>query len=102
MPLRVLLVESEPEYALFLREVLVEIEAGKYWTNWVHIEALCATSASEARAVLANEPVDIILMDPDLTDTRGLETFRHLQAIAPQVPMIVLADPEEDGLAIRV
>jgi diguanylate cyclase (GGDEF)-like protein len=102
MPLRVLLVESEPEYALFLREVLVEIEAGKYWTNWVHIEALSATSATEARAILVNEPVDIILLDPDLTDTRGLETFRRIQAIAPQVPMIVLADPEEDGLAIRV
>src|SRR5439155_23718829 len=99
MSLRVLLVESEPEYALFLREVLVEIESGKYWSNWIHIEALSATSATEARAILVNESVDIIIMSPDLTDTRGVETFRRLQAIAPQTPIIVLAVPDEDCLA---
>jgi diguanylate cyclase (GGDEF)-like protein len=102
MNVRVLLVESEPEDVLFLRDVLVEIEAGRYWSNWVHIDTLHAASCAEASAILANEPIDLILLDPDLSDSHGVATFRRVQAVAEQIPMILLLGPGADEAAMGV
>lgn len=101
MALRVLLVESEAEDVLFLREVLAEIEAGRYWSHWVHIEALQARTWAEASAILASETVDVILLDLDLADCRDIETFRWIHAAAERVPVILLTAPEDDALAVR-
>jgi hypothetical protein len=56
MSLRVLLVESDVEDVLFLQEALAEIEGGRYWSNWVPIEALHADTWVNAGTILANEP----------------------------------------------
>jgi diguanylate cyclase (GGDEF)-like protein len=105
--MRVLLIEFEPEDALFLRDVLTEIGEGRYWTNWVNIEVLDARSWSEASAILSNEPVDIALLDLDLADSQGpnnqaMETFRRAQSAAPGIPMIVLVGAQEESLGLRL
>lgn len=102
MSLRVLLVESVPEDVLFLRDVLMEIEAARHWKNWVHIDTLCAGSWSEASAILANEAVDIILLDPDLADSQGVVTFRRVHSAAERIPMILLLGPEDEAMGVRM
>jgi diguanylate cyclase (GGDEF)-like protein len=102
MSLRVLLVESAPEDALFLRDVLVEIEAGRYWNNWVHIEILHAASWSEASAILASESVEVILLDPDLADSQGVETFRRVHSAAERIPMILLLGIGDEAMGVRM
>ena len=101
--MRVLLVESESEDALFLRDVLAEIEEGRYWSNWVHIEMLHAPTWSDAAAILATESVDIILLDLDLADCQGVDTFRRSQAAAAHIPVVLLAGGSQDeALATRL
>lgn len=102
MTVRVLLVESEPEDVLFLRDVLTEIEAGRYWNNWVHIETLHAASWAEASMILANEPIDLILLDPDLFDGHGVATFRRVQAATEQIPVVLLVGPEDADMGVRM
>jgi two-component system cell cycle response regulator len=102
MNLRVLLVESEPEDVLFLREVLLEIESGGFWTNWVHIEVLHAMTSIEAVAILGNEPIDVILLDPNLTDSQGVDTFRRIQLAADRIPMLLLTGAEDDSIAVQM
>lgn len=102
MSLRVLLVESVAEDVLFLRDVLTEIEEGRYWNNWVHIETLHAASWNEASAILASEPVDVILLDPDLSDSQGVETFRRVHMAAERVPMILLVGPDDEAMGVRM
>jgi PleD family two-component response regulator len=102
MNLRILLVESEPEDVIFLKDVLTEIESGRYWSNWVHIETLHAATASDAVAIAANEIIDVILLDPDLSDSQGVDTFRCLQAVTEQVPIVLLIGSEDDALAVRM
>ena len=103
MTLRVLLVESEPEDVLFLQDVLTDIEAGRYWTNWVHIETLHAASFDEAAAVLANESIDVILLNPGIEDgVPALATFQRIQAAAHRVPIVLLINPGDDALALRM
>lgn len=99
MSLRVLIVESEPEDLLFLQEALTEIESGRYWSNWIHIEMLHAVALSGAMSVLNTEKVDVILLDLDLTDSRGMETFRRVEAAFPHIPILVLGSAEYDALS---
>lgn len=99
MSLHVLIVESEPEDLLFLEEALTEIESGRYWSNWIHIETLHAVTLNGAMEVLKTEPVDVILLDLDLADSHGVETFRRVEAAYPQIPVIVLGGAEHDALS---
>jgi PleD family two-component response regulator len=100
--MRVLLVESESEDALFFQDVLAEIESGRYWDKWVHIETLHAPTWSDAVAILGNETLDVILLDLDLADSQGIDTFRAAQAQAPEIPVILLVGPESGELAARM
>jgi DNA-binding NarL/FixJ family response regulator len=100
--LRVLLAESETEDILFLSEVLTELDGSRCWSDWVHLEASHATTWADTEAILATEAVDILLLDPDLRDSQGAETFRRVQAAAPHVPVILLVEPSATALAERM
>jgi DNA-binding NarL/FixJ family response regulator len=100
--LRVLLAESETEDAVFLSDVLTELDGARCWSDWVHLEAFHAATLADAAAILATEAVDILLLDPDLRDSQGAETFRRLQAAAPHVPVILLIEPSATPLAERM
>jgi diguanylate cyclase (GGDEF)-like protein len=102
MTLRVLLVESDADDTLFLQEALTEIEAGRYWSNWIHIETRYADTWAKAGAILANEPLDLLLLDLNLADTQGADTFRRAQAAASQIPVILLTCAEHAELAARL
>lgn len=100
--LRVLLAESETEDTLFLSEVLTELDGARCWTEWVHLEASHAATWADTAAILMTEAVDILLLDPDLRDSHGAETFRRAQAAAPHVPVILLVEPSATSLAERM
>ena len=102
MTLRVLLVESDADDVLFLQEALTEIEGGRYWSNWIHIETLHADSWAKAATILANEALDLLLLDLNLADTQGAETYRRAQATASQVPVILLTCAEDAEVAARL
>jgi PleD family two-component response regulator len=100
--MRVLLIESEQEDIVFLRDVLTEIGEGRYWSNWVNIDIVEAYSWSDAAAILANQPVDVILLDLDILDSHGVETFRNAQLAAPAIPMILLLGAYEEALGVQL
>jgi PleD family two-component response regulator len=100
--LRVLLAESATEDTLFLRDVLTDLDGARCWSDWVHVESLYGASWEETAGILATDAVDILLLDPDLSDCRGAETFRRAQAAAPDVPVILLVEPSSMSLAERM
>jgi len=100
--LRVLLAESGTEDILYLNDVLTELDGARCWSDWVHVEASHAATWADAAAILATEAVDILLLDPDLGDSQGAETFRRVQEVAPQVPVILLIEPSATSLAERM
>ncbi len=102
MTLRVLLAESGTEDTVFLREVLTELDGARCWSDWVHLEASHAITWADTAAILATETVDVLLLDPDLRDSQGAETFRRAQAAAPHVPVILLIEPAATSLAERM
>ncbi|MEP7352291.1 MAG: response regulator [Acidobacteriota bacterium] len=102
MTLRILVVESEPEDMLFLRDVLNELDGGPAWTNWTKLETLYASSWAEASEFLTEGAVDVVLLDLDLPDSQGQETYRRCQELAPQTPVILLMETTGPSLAQRL
>jgi len=102
MTLRILVVESQPEDMLFLQDVLGELDGGRAWTNWTQLATLYASNWTEASAYLQSHAVDIVVLNLDLPDSQGTETFRRCQALAPQTPVILLMETSGPALAHRL
>jgi PleD family two-component response regulator len=66
------------------------------------VETSHAATWADTAAILTTEAVDILLLDPDLRDSQGAETFRRIQAAAPDVPVILLVEPQATSLAERL
>ena len=102
MTLRVLVAESGVEDTLFLRDVLTELDGARAWSDWIHVETSYAATCADTAAILKAETVDVLLLNPDLPDCQGAETFRRIQAAASHVPVILLVEPSSMSLAERL
>lgn len=95
--IKMLLVEDDPGDALLLREYLSESRTFSY-------EIAEADRVSKSLELLELEFFDVIILDLNLPDSRGIETFSRLNAAAPMVPIIVLtglADEEIGTAAVK-
>jgi diguanylate cyclase (GGDEF)-like protein len=92
-PLKVLLVEDDPDDAMLAREALSEQQDG----SRIRVEHLiCLGDAIEA-ALNEDSSFDAVLLDLGLPDSQGLETVEQMVAAAPEIPIVVLTginDPE--------
>jgi len=90
-PIKVLLVESDEDYAAEVRDSL---SGGKA----AGLEIEVASELSQALARLSQGGVDAILLALDLADSRGMVTFDRAFALAPDFPIIVLTgEPDEEA-----
>jgi two-component system cell cycle response regulator len=58
-------------------------------------------SLAKGLAHLEVEPIDALLVDLHLEDSRGLATFFKVREKAPQLPIIILVDIEEGSLGLE-
>src|SRR5271156_5970302 len=91
---KVLLVEDNPGDARLLREMFNE--QGSSGT-----ELTIAPSMAEAERYLAENTVDIVLLDLGLPDVQGLDVVRRAHAAAPRVPLVVLTGLDDETLAAK-
>jgi diguanylate cyclase (GGDEF)-like protein/PAS domain S-box-containing protein len=56
---------------------------------------------SHAIARLQQNKIAAVLLDLYLPDSRGIETFETLFEAAPLVPILILADPENEDIALQ-
>lgn len=96
MLLRVLVVESNPEELLFLQDVFHELDGSREWSQWTHVEPVFAASWGEAEQYLAVERLDVVVVDMHLCDADGANVFRKCQAVAPEVPVVLLVRNEAE------
>jgi len=88
-PIRVLLIEDDPDDVLLLKESLAEASA-------VRIKLTHADRLSEGLKRIAEQKVDVILLDLNLPDGRGLETLSTTLKEFPQIPVVVLSGLADD------
>lgn len=91
----VLIIEDDPAYASIICE---EIEN--------HSEVECRTMVAgrlEEGCLIAHQhPVDIVFLDLNLPDCRGVETFERLQDEHPDLPVIVMSGLYDNNVAFHV
>jgi signal transduction histidine kinase len=80
---RVLLVDDDQDYYVLTRDLLSEIEAGRYELDWTK------DYAAGLAAMVANKH-DVCLLDYDLGEHTGLELLEAARAAASEVPVIML------------
>jgi len=92
-PTHVLLIEDNPGDADLVRLRLVE---GK---SPARVE--CVNRLSDALISLSRETPSLVLLDLNLPDSHGAETFRKILEKAPNVPVVVLSGQDDEALAIK-
>lgn len=91
---KVLLVEDDISYAQLVqmtlsraREALFDVER--------------EGSLSEALNRLREGDIDLVLLDLNLPDSGGIETFFRMSAKAQDIPVILLTGTEDEALALK-
>jgi serine phosphatase RsbU (regulator of sigma subunit) len=91
---RILLVEDDPALAGVLELAFRDADA-------VDFVIKREATLEAAIALLAWREIDVILLDLNLPDSRGLETFSKIQRVAPELPVIILSGLADEALAME-
>ena len=94
-PVRVLLVEYNPEDLDRLRRALAEARGG-------HIELGSASELTTALGRLSQGGIDALLLDLMLPDSEGIVIFERTFAFAPDVPIVVLTGVDDESVAMAI
>jgi signal transduction histidine kinase len=89
----ILLIEDNPGDADLVRLRLVEGRAP--------VKVNCVSRLSDGLASLTVETPSVVLLDLNLPDSRGAETFRKVIEHSPNVPIVVLSGHDDEALAMK-
>ncbi|HEX6505179.1 MAG TPA: hybrid sensor histidine kinase/response regulator [Terriglobales bacterium] len=90
---RVLLIEDNPGDADLVRLRLVERK--------LDVNVDCVQRLTDALSALKEKPPAVVLLDLNLPDSQGAETFRKVLEKAPDVPIVILSGQDDEDLAIK-
>jgi DNA-binding response OmpR family regulator len=90
---RVLLIEGNPVGTDLVRSRLGDGNCG--------VDLSCAGKLSDALESMRLKLPDVILLELNLPDSRGAETFRAVLDEAPHVPVVILSAEQDEELAIK-
>src|SRR4051812_16312413 len=87
MPKSLLWVDDEADllepHRIFLRERGYNVEL--------------VTNADDALDLVRSRPFDLVLLDEQMPGKRGLEVYRELRELAPNLPVVMVTKSEEDA-----
>jgi signal transduction histidine kinase len=92
-PTHVLLIEDNPGDADLVRLRLVEGKSA--------VDVSFANKLSDGLASMTRSMPSVVLLDLNLPDSRGAETFRKVLEKAPNVPVVILSGQDDEGLAMK-
>jgi signal transduction histidine kinase len=92
-PAQVLLIEDNPGDADLVRLRLIESKSD--------VQLNCVPRLSDALACLEATTPAVVLLDLNLPDSHGAETFRRIMQKAPNVPVVILSGSDDKTLAIK-
>ncbi|MBI3890961.1 MAG: hybrid sensor histidine kinase/response regulator [Candidatus Wallbacteria bacterium] len=90
----ILLIEDNPVERKLIAAVISRVK-GK------PLNLQCADTLQKGLDILQALRVDCVLLDLNLPDSSGIETFRRLQAGVPSVPIVVLTVMHDEELALQ-
>ena len=91
-PIRVLLIEDDPDQAAWISRFLHNA-ARQFTVTW-------ARTLAEAVARLAESDYDVSVVDLGLPDSHGLTTFDAVFTAAPHIPAVVITSDDNEEVAL--
>lgn len=91
---RVLLIEDDGDYAYILRRMLTR--RGGSALPIEHVDRLAAGISR-----MDEGGIDAVLLDLDLPDSFGIETFHAVNRRMPEVPVVVLSGHDDERVALK-
>jgi DNA-binding response OmpR family regulator len=91
--LRLLVIEDDAGYAQWLRDAFGQSDQPRDVTLTV------ARTLFDGVSRLRAAPYAAVILDLDLPDSCGLESFRRVSAAAPRVPVIILTARDDEQMA---
>ena len=92
--MHVLLIEDNEDDACLIGETLTERTAADIELEWVD-------RLGSGLTRLAEDKIDLVLLDLSLPDSHGLETLDKVQGQTPDVPVIVLTHLDDEAVAVQ-
>jgi diguanylate cyclase (GGDEF)-like protein len=92
--MKILLVEDDADDAEFLRLSLAQHNRSAHVTSTGRI--------GDAVAALDNGEFDVVLLDLNLPDGRGVECVERIQEAAPHAPIVVLSGHGDEDYAVEI
>jgi len=93
-PVRVLLVEDNPAHVHLVEAALARSRHGP-------IDVVAAGTLADALARIAEDGIDLVLLDLSLPDSSGLATALYVLEEAEGIPVIVLSGSDDDEIAME-
>ncbi|MBF0505524.1 MAG: response regulator [Nitrospirae bacterium] len=92
--IRVLLIEDNPGDARLIREMLTDAKSVPFILEW-------RGRLSEGLQKLTQDGADVVLLDLELPDSQGLDTYANLHSQFSGVPIVVLSGLPDESLAVK-
>ena len=92
--IRLLTIEDNPGDYRLIQEMLNEAKGVKF-------EVQTANRFSAGIECLRKGNIDIVLLDLSLPDSEGLDTFKSVHAMVPEVPTVILTAIKDEALAAK-
>ena len=93
MPITVLIVDDSKLARIVAGKALTELQP-----DWHRVEA---SSAAQALDIVAAQPVDVALIDFNMTEKDGLELATELRTLRPEMPLAIITANIEDEIIAR-
>ena len=91
-PGKVLVVDDEPE----VRQVLIEFLSSRGY------DVIPASRGAEAVAIVERDKPDLVLLDVTMPDMDGVETLQRINAIAPDLAVIMVTANADIGVTSKL
>ena len=92
---KILIVEDDASFASLLQNQLAILGYNPY--DLVHVDNL-----AEAQEVKSEFEPDVILLDLNIRDSFGIETYEKLSTVFSEAPIVVLSGMDDRNLAMRI
>jgi diguanylate cyclase (GGDEF)-like protein len=105
--IRVLLIDGQVEDSRWVQELLAELEEGRFGGSWMHgLEVFHLERLGDALTLLEDsegkEQFDVVLLNPTLPDSFGLNTYLRVRSRVRETPVVILAEQDDPDLAISM
>lgn len=93
-PIKILLIEDNKEDAVIIREMLKETSNISFELK--HVDRLKAGFGS-----LFNDSFDVLLLDLNLPDSWGFDTFIRTYDQVPELPIVIMSGFDDEDIAVK-